>query len=155
MNSAMSNAGAAAICLIVAAGGPIVAASLGLNAHAQPVAAVADAPVAGDRVALDSPSGLKGVVVKIGGAGDAYYYQGCYGIHYDYEKSDPNRLQWTCPNNGGKSSNWRRSVMPPRSPRRYRPGSRRSLALPRPALPCRFHRRRTGWRSTTGSPSAA
>ena len=54
----------------------------------------------GDRVA--DGDGLKGVIVKIGGAGDPYYYSGCYAIHFDYEASDPTRVQWTCTANGSK-----------------------------------------------------
>jgi hypothetical protein len=39
---------------------------------------------------------LKGVIVKIGGAGDPSYLLGCYGIHFDYAASEPDRVQWSC-----------------------------------------------------------
>jgi hypothetical protein len=56
----------------------------------------------GDRVADGAPNGLKGVIVRIGGAGDPTYYQGCYAIHFDYESYDPSKVEWTCLNTGSK-----------------------------------------------------
>jgi hypothetical protein len=70
-----------------------------LGVHSQ-AAAQGAPPAVGDRVAVDTPDGLKGVVVRIGGPGDASYVQGCYGVHFDYETSEPDRVQWNCPANG-------------------------------------------------------
>ncbi|MFI5113447.1 MAG: hypothetical protein ACHP9S_11500 [Terriglobales bacterium] len=77
----------------------VVAAILVPGLRAQPVG---PGLAVGDRVAAGAADGLKGIIVKIGGAGDAYYYRGCYAVHFDYETYDPSVVQWTCTNTGSK-----------------------------------------------------